>query len=79
MSLDKRLRAVFASVFGIDGSTLTDRDSVKTIPEWDSINHIQLVMAVEAEFGMQFDAGEIADMTTVAALKSRLSRAGAHA
>lgn len=73
MSTDDRLRAVFASVFGIDAARLSDDDSYETIPEWDSVNHINLVLSLEAEFGIQLEPGEIAELTSVAAIRARLN------
>ncbi len=72
MSLDTRLREVFASVFGIDASQISDDDSYTTIPDWDSVNHIHLILSLEGEFGIQLDPGEIAELITVAAIKERL-------
>jgi len=41
----------------IDGSTLKDNT-----PAWDSLNHINLVVALEQEFGISFDLHEIESM-----------------
>ena len=49
-----------------------DDDSPSTIPEWDSLSHISLVMALEAEFGIQFEADDLASMTSIAAIRDRL-------
>ena len=76
MSLDERLRSVFASVFGLDPSRVQDDDSYETIPEWDSVNHINLILALEAEFGVEFDPGEIAELGSVAAIRARLGGSG---
>lgn len=72
MSLDERLRSVFASVFGLDPSRIQADDSYETIPEWDSVNHINLILALEAEFGVEFDPGEIAELGSVTAIRARL-------
>ena len=77
MSLDQRLASVFASVFGMDASRLKPEDSYETIPDWDSVNHINLILALEAEFGVEFDPGAIAEMNTVGALRSFLEERGA--
>lgn len=79
MSVDARIRSVIASVFDTDGARLGDDDSPRTIPAWDSVNHIHLVLALEAEFGIQFDPGEVAGLTTVGLIRKRIeSGAGAH-
>ena len=75
MTADARLRNVFASVFGTDPEHLTDDDSPRTIAGWDSVNHIHLVLALEAEYGVQFDPGEVAGLTSVALIRQRLAGA----
>lgn len=71
----ERLGRVFASVFGDRHAQVTDADSFETIPEWDSVAHINLILALEAEFGVEFDPGEIAELTTVAEIRARLNGA----
>ena len=72
--LDRRLRQVMASVFNVDAARLTDADSSKTIPEWDSVNHMHLILSLEAEFGIQFDAGEIAELVNVGLIRQRIAQ-----
>lgn len=79
MNFDERLRDVFASVLGVDGAALGDEDSPDTIAAWDSIAHIQLLMAIEAEFGVEFDPGEIAELVSVSMIRQRLQEEGASA
>jgi len=70
--MDPRIRSVFSSVLGINADRLTDEDSPSTIAEWDSLSHISLVMALEAEFGVQFEPEDLAGMASVAAIRERV-------
>ena len=74
MVLDQRLRRVFASVFGVDPDRLAEDDSPTSIPDWDSVNHIHLILSLESEFGVSFDPGEIGELSTVGAIAHRLAR-----
>lgn len=67
-----RLAGVFADVLGCDPATLRDSDSNKTVAGWDSVNHMQLLLAVEDTFGIQFTPEEFAALTTFGALRQRL-------
>lgn len=69
-----RLATIFAAVFGVDSANLGDSDSPRTIAHWDSVNHIHLILAIEDEFDIQFDPGEIADLNSVGAIRDRLDR-----
>jgi acyl carrier protein len=73
MSLNERVASVFAAVFGIAEASLKDDDSYETIADWDSVNHINLILALEAEFGVEFDPGEIAELGSVSAIRARLA------
>jgi acyl carrier protein len=68
-----RLKAVTAAVFGVDADALTDDASPKTIPEWDSVGHLELVLALEAEFGVQFAVDEIATLNSLGVIRQRLA------
>jgi len=76
VSLDDRLRRLTAAVFGIGADVITDASSPASIEAWDSVRHIQLVLALEGEFGVAFDPDEIPALTSVGAIRSRLERAG---
>lgn len=74
-AIEHRLREVFASVFGIDAGRLSADASPASIPEWDSVSHIQLFLAIEAEFGTEFDPDEIAGLAAFGAIQRRLEGA----
>lgn len=69
-----RLSGVMASVFGIDAAAVSDTDSPTTLPQWDSVGHLELMLAIEAEFGFQFSTDEIASLTNVALIRDRLAK-----
>ena len=73
MTMQERLLGVFQAVFGGAVVALADDDSPETIDGWDSANHVNLILALEAEFGVAFEADEIAELTTVAAITERLA------
>ena len=73
MALESRLREVFAAVLGVDPTTLSVDDSPNTIADWDSVNHIHLILALEGEYGVAFDPGEIAELVTVGVIAERLA------
>ena len=75
MAVERRLQAIFEAVFGPEISPLSDHDSPSTIKGWDSLNHVSLILALESEFGVQFDAEEIANLISVGAIQRRLESA----
>lgn len=72
MNVDDRLLSVFRAVFDPGLPVLAKTDSPETIEGWDSANHVNLVLALEAEFGVEFDTDEIAELTSVATIRDHL-------
>ena len=60
-----RLNAVFRDVFGDDSISVTPSTTSDDIEDWDSIEHINLIGAVESEFGMRFKMREVSGMKNV--------------
>lgn len=72
-SMDRRFRDVIAAVLAIDANGISDADSPRTIPQWDSVTHLQLLLALEAEFGIQFSPEEMAQLSTIGLIRQRLA------
>jgi acyl carrier protein len=53
-----KLQGIFDDVF-LEPVTLTPALTAKEVPEWDSLLHISLVVAVEKAFGIRFRVGEV--------------------
>lgn len=64
--MNERLRSVLADVFGVRPERISVQDTHETIPGWDSLHHLQMIMALEQEFGVQLDTEQIADIRSVA-------------
>ena len=61
----ERLTAVFRDVFDDDSIVITTSTTSADIEDWDSIEHINLIGAVEDEFGMRFKMKEVSGMKNV--------------
>lgn len=61
----KRLNGVFRDVFDDDTIEVGESTTADDIEDWDSLNHITLIDAVESEFGVRFTMGEVSGMKNV--------------
>lgn len=61
----EKLNEVFRDIFDDDDITVTDTTTADDIEGWDSLEHINLIAAVEQEFGMKFNMGQIVAMKNV--------------
>ena len=55
----EKLNEIFIDVLDLDEVELTDATNVNDIEEWDSLSHIQLIVAIEKSFGIKFTSLEI--------------------
>ena len=60
-----KLNEVFQDVFDDDSITVKDGTTADDIEDWDSLEHINLVVAVERCFGIKFTMGEVTGMKNV--------------
>ena len=59
-----RLQTIFDTVF-LEPVVLTPAISAQDVPEWDSLTHISLMVAVEKSFGVRFRVGEVENTQNV--------------
>ena len=55
----ERLNEIFIDVLDLDECELTDETSANDIEEWDSLSHIQLIVAIEKALKIKFTSLEI--------------------
>lgn len=60
-----KLTEIFHDVLDVDSLVLTPDLSAASVPEWDSFNHIHLVVAVEAAFKIKFQTAELESIQNV--------------
>ena len=63
--ITKKLNEVFRDVFDNEDITINDNTTADDIEEWDSLEHISLIAAVEKAFKMRFTMKEVSGMKNV--------------
>ena len=71
-----RLNKVFRDVFDDDSITVNPKTTANDIEDWDNLEHITLISAVEKEFKMKFKMGEISSMKNVGEMASIVAARG---
>jgi acyl carrier protein len=74
--MQDRVVAVVAKTFNLAPESVTMELGTGTCEKWDSLGHIRVILAVEAEFGVRFRAMEIPDLNCVAAIVRKLGELG---
>ena len=68
MDTKERLEEVFRDVFEDDEIEISNEMTADDIEEWDSLTHIQLIVAIEKEFGFKFTTIETINLKNVGEL-----------
>jgi acyl carrier protein len=70
MAMDKNkiyevLNEIFCEIFDDPDLTTTPEMSAEDIPDWDSFNHINIIVASEIRFGVKFKTAELDQLENV--------------
>ena len=60
-----QLTPIFHDLFDDPSLVLTPDLTAASVPDWDSFNHIHLIVATEQSFGVKFQTAELESMHTV--------------
>jgi acyl carrier protein len=76
--LDQRLEKVIRGVFPIETETIDENWTSDDIPDWDSVGHLNLIMAIQKEFNIKieieemFEVEKLGDITRILGKKNAL-------
>jgi acyl carrier protein len=74
----ERVRTIASDVFKLPEAEITPQSSPQTVATWDSVQHLNLILALEQEFDLQFEPGEMDEMNSVdrilSVLESKLNQ-----
>lgn len=63
------IRNVMAQIFGIPVEEISASSSPDSIAQWDSLKHMQLIMALEDDLGVEFTDEMIPQLLSVDAIE----------
>jgi acyl carrier protein len=69
--ISPRIEQVFVSVFGPQ-TPFSDDVSRLNEPRWTSMKHVELIVALEQEFGVRFDGADATDMVSIPVVVERV-------
>jgi len=70
----ERVRAIASDVFRVPADKLSADSSPESVENWDSMEHLNLVLAVEEKFGIQLDPEEIEQMKNIGAVAALVDK-----
>ncbi len=72
----ERFKSVVSAILGVSPQEVSDDLTPDSVDTWDSLNQINLIGALEQEFGVTLAAQNLGDYMTVALLKKLLVEHG---
>ena len=72
--LHARLTAIFRDVFDDNSIILREDMTAADLENWDSLTHVDLIVAIEKEFRIRLTTGEISGLKSVGQLTGLVSR-----
>lgn len=54
-----KMKEIFTDIMDLKDIKLNDETSADDIEEWDSLSHIQIIVAIEKAFGIKFSSQEM--------------------
>lgn len=74
MDILAELNKVFQQVFDDSSLSISRSTTANDIDEWDSLTHMNLIVAVELKFGIKFALGELQSLKNVGDLMDSITR-----
>ena len=73
---EQKLKEVLSRIFNVSLGTITEDASPDTIENWDSLRHMNLVLALEEEFGVGFTDDQVVEILSYKLIKIVLKEHG---
>jgi len=72
--MEEKLKAIMADVLEVSIEEVNADASMDTVENWDSLQHLSLILAIEEAFGVSLLMDEVAEMTDFPRIVAILGR-----
>ena len=76
MSLSEEVQQIVATTLDVEPTSISLETDQESLAIWDSLAHINVITALEARYGVEFEVEEIAAMNSVQAIVDHLENSG---
>jgi len=70
----EQVRNIASDIFGVPSDKIAAESSPETIENWDSMQHLNLVLAIEEKFGVQLEPEDIEQMKNIGAVAALVGK-----
>jgi acyl carrier protein len=75
-ALETRVRELVAGALQVSPDEVTPELAFGDLPQWDSLGHMEVMLHLEEQFGVEMDTDLIANLTSVPAICAHLKEQG---
>lgn len=72
----EQIKKVMSETFGVPLSSIPDDVAFETLPQWDSLGQIQLMLAIELAFGVEITARAMTEAISLDTIEDFLKERG---
>jgi len=73
----ERVREAMANVWSVPAAQIPEDADTTSMPGWDSLRHLELMLELEMSFGVRIPADQVSELTSVGAIEDALREYGA--
>ena len=67
--MEEVLRDIVAAALEVDRASIGPETSMESVESWDSLKHLEIVMAIEERFGIELEVDDIVEMVDFAGIE----------
>ena len=64
-AITRKIRGLASEIFDVPVSQITPESSPKTVESWDSVQHLNLILALQEEYGIEFEPEDLEKMQNI--------------
>jgi acyl carrier protein len=72
----ERLKELLAGVLEVPATEIPDDASVENLPDWDSLRQLELMLALELEYGVRISTESMLDLQSLPVIEEFLAEHG---
>lgn len=74
-TIQQSLKTLLAKIMQVEQAQINDEASTANLENWDSLRHMKLIIALEEEYGLEFDEYQIETMTSFSGILMAMQQA----
>ena len=71
--MEEKIKKIMSRLFGMGINEISEKTAFNSVKKWDSLKHMELIIALEKEFKIKFDSYEIPTMINFKIISATIS------